>query len=94
MGPGGRGRPHGQAWVGAVGDESHTEITALGDTVNVAARLASSASAGEVLVSVAAAEAAGLDPGLERRALELKGKATPTEVVSLRVGAVAPSSRG
>jgi adenylate cyclase len=76
----------GKAWVGAVGDESHTELTALGDNVNVTARLASAAVAGEVLVSAVAAEAARLDPGLERRALALKGKETPTEVVSLRVG--------
>jgi hypothetical protein len=29
---------------------------------------------------------AGLDPGLERRSLELKGKQEATEVVSLRIG--------
>ena len=57
-GPGSRSAPGvhtGLAWVGAVGDESHTEITALGDTVNTTARLASAAAAGEVLVTVAAA---------------------------------------
>lgn len=75
----------GQAWVGAVGDEAHTEITALGDAVNTAARLAAAAAAGEVLVTTAAARSAGLDPGLERRALALRGKALPTEVISLRV---------
>jgi class 3 adenylate cyclase len=37
----------GLAWVGAVGDESHTELTALGDAVNVTARLAWAAGAGE-----------------------------------------------
>ena len=73
----------GLAWVGAVGDESHTELTALGDTVNVTARLASAASAGEVLVTSVAAQAAGLEPGLERRELELKGKEQATAVVSL-----------
>ena len=83
--PVGAGAHTGLAWVGAVGDESHTEITALGDTVNTAARLASAAVAGEVLVSASAAEAAGLDPTLERTTIELKGKEAPTAVVSLRV---------
>ena len=32
-----------------------------------------------------AASAAGLDVGLERRALELKGKQAPIEVVTLRI---------
>ena len=68
-----------------MGDESHTELTALGDTVNITARLASAAGAGEILVTSAAAQAAGLDPGLERRALELKGKEQRTAVVSLTV---------
>ncbi len=84
--PVGAGVHTGSAWVGAVGDESHTELTALGDTVNTTARLASAAAAGEVLVSAAAAEAAGLDPSLDRQALELKGKESATEVISLRVG--------
>jgi class 3 adenylate cyclase len=70
-----------------VGEGTHVELTAVGDAVNVAARLASNASTGEVLVSDAAARAAGLDPSLERRSLQLKGRAEPTEVVSLRVGA-------
>jgi hypothetical protein len=36
-------------------------------------------------VTTAAAAAAGLDPSLERRRLELKGKHQATEVVTLRV---------
>lgn len=54
--------------------------------VNTAARLASTAKRGEVLVTVDAAAAAGLDPALERRSLELKGKQLTTEVISLTVG--------
>jgi class 3 adenylate cyclase len=79
------------AWVGAVGDEKRIDLTALGDVVNIAARLGGAARAGEVLVTVEAARAAGLDPGLERRSLDLKGKSTPTEVVSLTVGLVPES---
>jgi class 3 adenylate cyclase len=57
--------------------------------VNVAARLGGAARAGEVLVTVEAARAAGLDDGLERRSLDLKGKSTSTEVVALTVAPVA-----
>jgi len=84
--PVGAGVHTGLAWVGAVGDEAHTEITALGDTVNTTARLAGAAAAGEILVTVTAARAAGLDPEVETRSIELKGKEAPTEVVSIRVG--------
>ncbi len=83
--PIGAGVHTGIAWFGAVGEGAHVELTALGDAVNVTARLASAAGAGEVLVTSDAAAAAGLDPNLERRPLELKGKLGATEVVSLGV---------
>ncbi|TMB83148.1 MAG: adenylate/guanylate cyclase domain-containing protein [Chloroflexi bacterium] len=84
--PVGCGITTGLAWVGAVGEGSHTQLTALGDTVNTAARLVSAARRGEALLTVEAASAAGLDPQLERRSMDLKGKALATEVVSLSVG--------
>ena len=84
--PVGAGVHTGIAWVGSIGDEVHAELTAVGDVVNTAARIAASAGIGEVLVSADAAAAAGLEPSLERRMLALKGKASPTEVVSLVVG--------
>ena len=57
----------------------------MGDPVNVTARLASAAGAGELLVTAAASDAAQLDvAGLEHRSLELKGKSEATEVVVLR----------
>lgn len=84
--PLGGGVHTGAVWLGAVGEGTHVELTAVGDAVNTAARLASRAAAGEVLVSVDAARDAGLDPTLPRQSLELKGKAAATEVVSLRVG--------
>lgn len=76
----------GTAWFGVVGEGTHIEMTVVGDAVNVAARLAGAAGPGEVLVSADAAQAAGLDPTLERRSLALKGKSVDTEVVTLRVG--------
>jgi len=75
------------AYVGAVGEGDHADITAMGDAVNVTARLASAAGAGEILVTERAALAARLDPAnLERRSLELKGKTVATEVLVLHPG--------
>jgi adenylate cyclase len=83
--PLGAGVHTGTAYVGAVGEGQHTEFSALGDVVNVAARLASAASAGEILVSDATAAAAAIDlSGLEQRSLALRGKSTPTGVVVMR----------
>jgi len=81
--PIGAGVHTGEAWVGAVGEGSHVEMTALGDVVNTAARLASVAGPGEILASVETATAAGLDSGLPRASLELKGKQHPFDVVRL-----------
>jgi adenylate cyclase len=66
----------GVAFVGTVGSEKGTfDMTVLGDAANTAARLASSASQGEILISDAAYTAAKQDYGpLEERELELKGK--------------------
>jgi adenylate cyclase len=84
--PVGVGVHAGRAWFGVVGDESHLEMTAVGDAVNVAARLASVAQAGEILVSTEAAADSQLDLGaLPRRSLELRGKEQMTEVVSVVV---------
>ena len=92
--PVGAGVHTGKAWVGAVGDEAHTELTAVGDVVNTAARLAAFAEAGEVLVTVEAATTAGLDPRLARRMLDLKGKQAATEAISLMVAPAAISRAG
>lgn len=91
-GPGGRG-PRlpvgagvhtGVAFIGTVGEPPNLDLTALGDAVNVAARLASAARSEEILVTLAAASAAALnEDGLERRDLELKGKSEPTSVLVL-----------
>ena len=73
----------GPAWVGTVGD-TVTDFTAIGDTVNVTARLASAAGAGEILISDDASAAAGLQPGLETRHLTLRGRQQPLDVHVLR----------
>jgi adenylate cyclase len=72
----------GWAFVGSVGSEGGaSDITVLGDVANTAARLASSAQVGEILISDSAYAAAALDLGpLEIRNLELKGKREPVEV--------------
>jgi adenylate cyclase len=73
--PLGAGVHTGVAYVGRVGEGDACDFTAVGDAVNTAARLASSAGAGEILVSAAAARAAGLDgTGLEARTLDLRGR--------------------
>jgi adenylate cyclase len=71
----------GVAYVGSVGEGDAQDFTALGDSVNTAARLASNAGEGEILISRAAAVAAGLETSdLEVRTLELRGKADTTDV--------------
>jgi adenylate cyclase len=75
----------GTAYVGAVGTAEHVEFTALGDVVNIAARLASAAATGELLVTESARRAAEFEfEGQERRELVLRGKTTATEVIVLR----------
>ncbi len=78
----------GDAYVGATGPIGAVDdFTALGDAVNTTARLASSAAAGELLVSDAAAEAAGRsDPVAERRHLDVRGRHDPIDVIVLHPG--------
>jgi adenylate cyclase len=85
--PVGIGVHTGLAFVGVVGDESSTaDFTALGDNVNITARLASEAGPGEILISDTAFSAAKLDLGeLEHRQLGLKGKSEPVGVHVLEV---------
>jgi adenylate cyclase len=66
----------GTSFVGSVGEGDARDFTALGDTVNTAARLSAAAGAGELVISAEAATASGLETGgLERRALQLRGRA-------------------
>lgn len=85
--PVGVGVHTGVAYVGVVGGEQSTmDFTALGDNVNITARLASEAGAGEILISDATYSAAHLELGtLEQRQMELKGKSEPIGVRVLRM---------
>ena len=78
----------GIAYVGTLGSsEEISDFTALGDSVNTTARLASLAGPGELLVSLAAAEHASLDPtGLDRRTVEVRGREATLDVYALRTG--------
>jgi adenylate cyclase len=87
--PVGIGVHTGIVYVGTVSgaEGAVSDITALGDNVNVTARLASVAAAGEALISDAAYVASNVDLGkLEQRQLALRGKnePVPTRVLRLR----------
>ncbi len=84
--PVGVGIHTGIAWVGSIAGASgaSSDFTALGDNVNIAARLASKAGVGEVLISEATSNAAQImTTGLEKRELELKGKSETVTVIVL-----------
>lgn len=80
--PVGIGVHAGVAFFGSVGTPGGlTNITALGDEVNTAARLASHAAAGEIIISERALHEAGIDgSALESRTLSLKGIHEPVAV--------------
>src|SRR3990172_1487093 len=93
--PVGIGVHTGTAFVGAVGAKDGTaDITALGDAVNIAARLSSNAGPGEILVSEEAYAAAGIDHEVvEQRSLSLKGRIQPVTVRVLRASLESDESR-
>jgi len=80
--PVGIGVHTGVAYFGAIGTpDGLTNMTAVGEEVNTAARLASKAAAGEIIVSEGALYKAGIDGSkLESRSLELKGISEPIHV--------------
>lgn len=80
--PVGVGVHTGEAFIGSVGTRGRlVDMTALGDAVNVTARLASNAGPGEILVSQDTYTEAGVEPrGRELRQLSLKGRSLPVAV--------------
>lgn len=85
--PVGIGLHFGESYVGVVGEEGGMrDMTILGDNVNIAARLASIALAGEIIISEDACQAAQLDTAtLEKKELSLKGKIKPIIVRVIKV---------
>jgi len=79
--PVGIGVHTGIAFIGSViTAEGVVDIAALGDTVNVAARLASLAKSGEIIFSENVRSAANIhSQGMESRKLALKGKTEPVD---------------
>ena len=74
----------GSAVVGNVGSENLMDFTAVGDTVNVAARLQGVADEGQILVSAAVYEATqGFVFGRSRGELSVKGRKTPVEAYQI-----------
>jgi len=84
--PVGVGVHAGVAYFGAMGSEDGlVNISAIGEEVNTAARLASKAAKGEIVISERALELAHIDgSGLESRTLELKGISEPMTVRVMR----------
>ena len=75
----------GEAYIGTVGREGGLlELTAIGEDVNVAARLASVAQAGEIVCSEETYAAAAASYPAERREVVLKGVSAPISVRVIR----------
>lgn len=71
----------GEATVGYIGSERRSEYTAIGDTVNLAARLESNAKGGQILLSEATAQAAGpLFKMAAREPLAVKNRLQPVNL--------------
>ena len=85
----GVGIESGEVVVGNVGAPTFMSYTIIGDPVNVVARLMQRAEPNEILIgpraSLALHAMLGGSMPLDRRAVKLKGKAEPVEVVTLRV---------
>ncbi|MEJ1161985.1 adenylate/guanylate cyclase domain-containing protein [Prosthecomicrobium sp. N25] len=90
----GIGLHRGEIFSGVIGDEDRLEFTILGDTVNVASRIEAATRAldREILLSDAAATAAGARPGelQDLGPLQVRGRSRPVVVYGLAADALAP----
>ncbi len=80
----GAGVHTGEAFVGVVGGDEKVDFTALGDTVNIAARLGGLAGPSELLISRTAWDRAGLGTPPAEREVEIAGRTGNLAVVALR----------
>lgn len=71
----------GEATIGYIGSEKRLEYTAIGDTVNLAARLESNAAGGQILISEATARASGdIFPLIKLEPLAVKNRLQPVDL--------------
>ena len=81
----GIGLDYGEAFVGNVGQSSLNDFTAIGDVVNVAARLQGEAKGGEIIASARLVERLEGSPPGEPIELQLKGKAEPVAAFRIEI---------
>ena len=75
----------GVATIGYIGSDRRSEYTAIGDTVNLAARLESNAKGGQILMSDATAAASGnVIPVNQLEPLTVKNRVQPVNVLEIR----------
>ncbi len=81
----GIGMHTGVATIGYIGSEKRSEYTAIGDTVNLAARLEQNAVGGQILISEAtAAECRELIPLIPHEPLTVKNRTQPVTLYEVR----------
>lgn len=75
----------GIATIGYIGSERRSEYTAIGDTVNLAARLESNTVGGQILISEATVRAAGnIFPMTRREPLTVKNRKQPVDLFEVK----------
>lgn len=72
----------GEAVVGHIGGQDRVQYTVIGDAVNVAKRLQSAATAGQIVAGLSTASAAGEPPRITEE-LQLKGRSATVTAVRL-----------